>query len=316
MKSMWTVLMTALARSYTKTLATGNTGANIKFTVSTSTTAPISLKYGITGLTSDVDEKFFTTSNNSEQTESGVTAKGTGYVTVKITGLDKLVETYKIEKATDLNNVKLGDFGVTGTDDKEYTLEIGATLTTGIAENQEVALTAKLSTAPTNAHGYKVTVTLDGKTYSAVLTNANETRLSPLVVVNKDITINKADVAVETVAKVAVAEDKDGNAKVSVANGTAYTIEFNQNIALADGTTEAAFTGTNSTPQKCLKAEVSGNKLILTMDKSIDDGEALKFAVAKIVSADDKDNALTGTKANAKLTYTSSSDTWALAFED
>ena len=235
---------------------------------------------------------------------------------MKITGLDKLVETYKIEKATDLNNVKLGDFGVTGTDDKEYTLEIGATLTTGIAENQEVALTAKLSTAPTNAHGYKVTVTLDGKTYSAVLTNANETRLSPLVVVNKDITINKADVAVETVAKVAVAEDKDGNAKVSVANGTAYTIEFNQNIALADGTTEAAFTGTNSTPQKCLKAEVSGNKLILTMDKSIDDGEALKFAVAKIVSADDKDNALTDTKANAKLTYTSSSDTWALAFED
>lgn len=302
--------------SYTKTLATGNTGANIKFTVSTSTTAPISLKYGITGLTSDVDEKSFTTGNNSEQTESGVAAKGTGYVTVKITGLDKLVETYKIEKAADLDSVKLGDFGVTGTDDKEYTLEIGATLTTGIAENQKVALTAKLGTAPTNAHGYKVTVTLDGKTYSAVLTNTDETRLSPLVVVNKDITINKADVAVETVAKVAVAKDKDGNAKVSVADGTAYTIEFNQNIALADGTTEAAFTGTNGTPQKCLKAEVSGNKLILTMDKSIASGEALKFAVAKIVSADDKNNALTGTGTNAKLTYTSSSNTWALAFEN
>lgn len=298
------------ATTATTTLST-SASANIAFQIKTSNNTQ-TLKYTLSGTDKDVTTQTALSANdNLAQSLTGLTAKGDKGVVVTVYGLKDIKETYSIT-TTDVSGVDLGDFGVTGTDDATETLTIAATADTALVAGQKVALTAKLSAAPKNAYGYEVTVKVDGKAYTAVLTTNSETDLAPLLTVNSDIEIKKADVSVKTIERVAIVETS-GKANVTVTGGTTYTIEFNQDIALADSVDASGFVGTNSgTAQKCLDVKVEGNKLVLTMDTAIGDGEAIKFLAANIVSAADKSNVFKVHASNtyATLTYADTTDDW------
>lgn len=303
-------LTSRLADGYTKTLATGSSAA-IGFTIKTSDSNK-TLKYTLSGTDNDVTTQTALSANNdAAQSLTGKTAKGDKGVVVTVYGLKDIKETYSIT-TTDVTTVALGDFDVTGTDDASETLTIDAVTTTGIVQGRPVALTAELSAKPKNAYGYEVTVTVDGKKYSAVLTDNTATNLTPLLTVNSDIEIKKADVSVKTIERVAVAGTA-ADAKVTVTSDVIYTIEFNQDIALADNVDKTNFDGDGG--QMCLSATVEGNKLVLTMDTAIGDGEAINFDRNDIVSAADKANKLYhASDDNVALTYTEGTGIWALSF--
>ena len=134
--------------SYTKTLVTGTSTGGIGFQVDTNSSTS-AMKYSITGLTTDVTEKAFGTNDKAAQSETGKTAKGDGYVTVTITGWDKLVpeKVVSVETAWSDSSKTIAD--VTGgkdLTDKAKTIKISKPNNeisfTEASKNIEVELTA------------------------------------------------------------------------------------------------------------------------------------------------------------------------------
>ena len=104
--------------SYTKTLATDNTGAQIKFKVNT-TDSTTALKYTLSGTTSDVATATNLTAGSGEQAipSAATTAKGTCAVVVTITGWEDLTETYGVTYGDNVDaGIALSKLNVTNGD--------------------------------------------------------------------------------------------------------------------------------------------------------------------------------------------------------
>ena len=151
-------------------------------------------------------------------TVSRVSAAGTDYVTVKVTGLSAAATVYDITAATAVANLftggeKLDKFG--DVDAKDNALKLTLAVTggaTGITPGDSRGMTAALSSgvAVDSANvTYKVSVKIDGVEYSAKLDGTNPVTLrnassSAYFNVDKNIEIAAADVVVTPIAKIKV----------------------------------------------------------------------------------------------------------------
>ena len=296
--------------SYTKTLATGSTGAQkIKFNVNTTDTSTM-LKYTLSGTANDVATATNLTAGSGEQTIPGstTTAKGTCAVVVTITGWENLTETYGVTYGDSVNtgialsklNVANGD-----TSDDNKTITITAGKNTGIAKNEQVKISVKLSAAPTNLFGYKVAVNVNGEAKTFTLTN--DTAAEFYTTVTNNVTINKASiVSVTGIEKVGVVADESDKVAVQVA-GYTYRIPFNMELDM-DKIATTDVTNDNDSAATCKAVSFEKGYLVVTFDKTVDDTKTIKIAANKAVSKDNVNN-----KNATPITLTLNSGKWTLS---
>ena len=295
--------------SYTKTLATGNTGAQIKFKVDTTDSTTV-LKYTLSGTASDVATATNLTAGSGEQTipSAATTAKGTCAVVVTITGWETLTETYGVTYGDSVDNgVALSKLNVANgdADDDGKTIAITAGKTTGIAKDEQVKISVKLGAAPTNLFGYKVAVNVNGKAKTFTLTD--DTAAEFYTTVTNNVTINKASiVSVTGIEKVGVVADESNKVAVQVAGNT-YRIPFNMELDM-DKIATANVTNDNGSAATCEAVSFEKGCLVVTLDKPVDDNKTIMIAANKAVSKDNADNKNTGA-----ITLTLSGDEWTLS---
>ncbi len=312
-----------------KTLTTDGSGESldVKY-VSTDSSKASDITVTVTGATSasdaalaDLAVKYSTSLYELNTALADAVSDGTGYVTVTITGLSKLEETYSITsettELTDGTGVAVTEYGVAATDpENANTLKISAAAgaLTGQKLGDYVELEAEFGTAfQTTTYGMKVTVTIGSDEYSAVVTTYNSAESLGFVEITGDIEIKDADVKVETIDKLAVAEDADGAPMVSHTVGTnVYTITFNTEIKSdnSDGKVVAGTdVTTDGTGNSVVKAEINGKQLIVTLAKELDTGKKITLVANKFVDAqyDNNKNAAT----DLTVTVTAGEETWA-----
>ena len=174
--------------AYTKTLATSGNNT-IQFKVNTTDATGTDLKYAITGLAANVDEKSVTDNNAAKQSETNVYANGTEAVVVTITGWEKLVETKSVTVATGWGDASKTIADVNGgadLTDKGATVEISAPASkvdfTETSKNVEVEIT--VGNAATNALEFtlstndKIVVKKGATTGSEIITFTDSAELS------------------------------------------------------------------------------------------------------------------------------------------
>ena len=302
-------------------LATGAEDETLKFQVDTSS-ATATLKYTITGLTTNKDETTFSSADNAQQTVNTISSAGTGWVTVTISGLGDIEETYNITsetaELTDGTGVAVTEYGVADTADsadKGQMLKIAAATGNSLTGNKAgttVELTAQLDdgTLGTDTYGLKVTVTINGEDYTVMLTGATAESLG-MVPVNSDIEIKDADVDVEVIADVAVAEDENGAPTVKHTGVGVYEITFNTEIESvnADGKVIAETDVKGVSGNKVLSAEISGNTLTITMQKDLADSDAITLVASKFASVKEPSN--TNAADTLTITISGNDETWA-----
>ena len=319
-----------VADSYTEELST-KTAADISFQIDTSSNAA-TLKYSLAGTDATMTDETSSANDNATQKigaggnfseiAADVKSLGTGWVTVTISGLGAINEEYDITSENDdLTNgtgVAVTEYGVADTAnsaDKGQMLKIAAATGNSLTGNKAgttVELTAQLDdgTLGTDTYGLKVTVTINGEDYTVMLTGATAKSLG-MVPVNSDIEIKDADVDVEVIADVAVAEDENGAPTVKHTGVGVYEITFNTEIESvnADGKVIAETDVKGVSGNKVLSAEISGNTLTITMQKDLADSDAITLVASKFASVEEPSN----TNAADTLTITISGDdeTWA-----
>ena len=295
--------------SYTKTLATGNTSAQIKFKVNT-TDSTTALKYTLSGTTSDVATATNLTAGSSEQTipTAATTATGTCAVVVTITGWESLTETYGVTYGDSVDSgIALSKLNVTNGDaaDDNKTIKIGAGKTTGIAKGEQVKISVTLSAAPTNLYGYKVAVNVNGEAKTFTLTN--NTAAGFYTTVANNVAINKASiVSVTGIEKVGVVADENNKVAVQLAGNT-YRIPFNMELDM-DKIKATDVTNDNADAATCEAVSFEDGYLVVTFNKTVDNTKAIKIAANKAVSKDDA-----GNKDADGVTLTLSSGEWTLS---
>ena len=299
----------------TATLTTSGTG-NIKFTVDTTDIATGAIEYTISGLASGnvttPTQVSSSTAANAEHTLSSLTAAGDSAVVVTLSG--DLTETYTAT-GTALAAVKLGNDSGNGyaavtdsvaTTDKDVTLTISASPAT-YGNTQQVVFNAKLSSDPTDNYAYQVAVDIDGQTYTVVLAADDSTRLTAFAP-NKSLVIDKEDVTITPIAKLALTEVDTNKAKVTKTADKVgeYVIEFNMDIALNDAVTNAL--STSESGAEMVSVSAAGNKLTVVFNKDLSAGKTIVIPANKVVSADNAAN-----KISAQKTLTETTGDWVIS---
>ncbi len=213
------------------------TAAAIKFNVNTTDAAVESkVTYTVEGLTADVTTAT-AVGDNTTTTISSKQAKGTGYVTVKLTGLNKLSETVKLTVPASAALSTLDTTYATATV-KDYTFVLSTTAGTnssndytGIRKGAEITVTGTLNTAiPLANDGVKVTLS-NGETM--IFVNNNSTKTADIKVKmdgDVSLTVTKVeDVAGPKVKSIVVNNSTQGALKV----GDTITVTFDQKLDAA-----------------------------------------------------------------------------------
>lgn len=275
----------------TSELNTGSPANDLKLALSTSATNIDSVvKYTTTGLVTDKTTAtavagFTTNQKTAALTGGNVSAKGTGYVTVTLTELDKLTVAYTVAPMTGkvMNTLAGGDG-----------LGAGATLTlTGnpaSAAGGKTTIQATITAdglATANNYGVVVTVKVGTQEVSGIVTTAAMATSIGTMDLNENIDLSTADVTVEQIAKLAL----DGDVDVA---GNTYTFTFNREIAKANSFVLTNITNDNGTPATCTSAEVDSadpTKLIVVMSAPAASTKKVSIAAGAIVDAEYTANA-------------------------
>ena len=209
-------VVAASAGLTTELATTGNNAINFKLNDRVYNSV-VNGTYTVTGVTqSNVTG---TATPGNDVTINTVTATGTDYVTVKVTGLSAAATVYDITAATAVANLftggeKLDKFG--DVDAKDNTLKLTLAVTggaaAGVTPGDARGMTAVLSGAVAGDSAnvnYKVSVKINGVEYSAMLSGTSPVTLknasdSAYFNVDKNIEIAAADVVVTPIAKIKV----------------------------------------------------------------------------------------------------------------
>nr|WP_325237804.1 S-layer homology domain-containing protein [uncultured Oscillibacter sp.] len=271
----------------TATLST-TAGADLSLTLSTSAAqADIMSKVTLTttGLSSDVTSKTavkaFTNQASTAILGATPTAKGNGYVTVTLYGLDDLTVAYTVAPmtATAMNTLPGGNGLATAA-----TIALAGSPATGDSGPSDIMATiANLD----GNYGIVVDVTLEtGEHFNKIITSTAATSIGS-VTLDKNYDLSKATVTVTKVPALAL-EGTPTNV------GTAYTFTFNRDIALGDGYSFSITAGASQATVN--SARVEGNKLILNLSAPLVTGNVVNAAaVTDIVDAEYEDNDLSAT---------------------
>ena len=293
---------------------------NITFTVKNAGTGSL-LKYTISGTTADVTTAAPFGTNDGTAQSISKQAKGSAYVVVKVSGLDKIATKYDITSTTAnlLNGtgVAVSAFGVpTANVENANLLQITAKAgynLTGNNAGDSVLLQAALGSAfDTTTYAVKVTVKVGGQTLTKVLTSNSAVDLG-FVTMNANYEIADSDVTVEVVSKLTVKLVADGGISHEVGSKV-YTITYDRNIASinSDGLVVAGTdVTTDGTDNNVVSATISGNKLIVTLAKELDTSKTISVVAGKIADAANAGNVNVLDK--FAVTVSGATETWTLA---
>lgn len=212
-----------LVSGYTETLATSGSNT-VAFQVNTTSTGN-GLKYAISGLTSNVSAKAFTTNDKTAQSEGSLSAKGNDYVVVTISGLNGMVNNYTVTGITSGTAV-----GSTG-----KTIEVTASRNT-VPSGAQVTLTATLNSAIANS-AKPIRVTLNNGSTFVFANDNSATTATANITVTSDVTlsISKVEELETPTVKSAEINDVDGDGAISL--NDVITLHFSQKLSAAPAVT-------------------------------------------------------------------------------
>lgn len=225
-------------------------------------------------------------------TSSTAKPTGTGYITYAFEVTEKAV-THAIKAATSAVVINtLPEYDATKWD----TAAAAATLKV----ESDVASVLDGATAPlkltlaggtlTGIYGYKVTVTVGGKTYDpVVITSATSVALGRTDALTAELDLGTATFVVEQIDKFAPVEAGTGKVKVeenadATANTYTYTLYFNLDVANTLDISKISCDNATSTAVK--DAYVNGDTVVVVLDHAVEDGKKIAFAASHGITQD------------------------------
>ena len=275
-------------------LATGSEDETLKFQVDTSSAAA-TLKYTITGLTTNKGETTFSSADNQQQRVGSISSAGTGWVTVTISGLGDINETYSITESADMTAEEkavigtsptatgLDDLGIDGATNDE--MKITLSKDSGIGNGESVKVSAIMDTAAAaDNYSYDVVVMTTAGNVELPGVKSEATAVVGWLKVTGDVIIT--DIVVTANEKVAVV--KDG---VEVAeDGYSMTIQFNTSVLDEAGEALEPIDFTAPSGVDITKVDNNGEGLItLHFAQKLTAGNVTVVS-GKVADADDKGN--------------------------
>ena len=206
-----------LKDKYTTAVSTGTNNAAVSFQLDTNATE--NLSYRITQNGGELKAPYAFAANTAIN-PTGVakfTADDDGYVDVEISNMNTMSTVYTVD-VTAVDGEALSEFGVTGANDKNVTLDVTAPATA--AEGSSVTINVLADDALTDAFSYTVALTINGEKTAAKAFDDSTVADFTVNNVQKDVVVEIAEI---------VATPKFAVEKV-VWNDYSIEIHFNMNV--------------------------------------------------------------------------------------
>ncbi len=221
-------------------------------------------------------------------------------IVIDISNLKAKTPTYSID-CTAVGSVATG----VGSDK----IAISASPSASIAAGTEAVISAK-ATALTKVFAYKVTVSVDGQTPLAQFLKTTDKTGLGKITVNEDVTIGTDDVEIDTILAMGIKMDATTPTAPAVNVSTdGKTLTFDLTRTAVDISSVTGVDGTASSKVDLIS--VAGNKLTITLNTALGNGETIILAVKSLTDKEYSDN--TSDKLTITAVTAATPSTWTVA---